>query len=568
MMALVLAAGFGTRLRPYSDHTPKPLFTLNRQPLLDITIRRLIAAGARTIIVNTHHRHRQIEDFLHRQSYAAAVMTRHEPEILGTGGAIRNTSEIWHSQPLLVVNSDIYTDFDFKAFYRFHLDHGQPISLALCDHPAFNSVLVDSSDSIAGFKNPADTAGDDASRIMTFTGIQLLNEKVLAYIPPEGFASSIDAFQAMISDGHRIPAYIPEKLQWSDLGTPDRYQIVAREMMAQQALRQKGDKKKRADIEWQPLPGDGSDRQWYRLRSGKMQLIVADHGIKPTENTCEAEAFVAIGRHLHQKGIPVPQITLADTFAGLVFMEDLGDANLQARVQTALHLSSVHDDYCRLIDLLLSMAFRGGENFDIGWTYQTHRYDRNVILQGECRYFVEAFLNGYLEMTVDYETLAAECRRLADAIMSIQPVGFMHRDFQSRNIMVRKEQFYLIDFQGGRIGPPHYDLASLLIDPYVDLPMTLRETLLTFFAKRLEQRTGITAAEIQKAYRYCALARNLQILGAYGFLTRSKGKPQFSRYIPAAVQSLQQNLACFDNDEFPILTKIANDSIPENLSAH
>lgn len=568
MMALVLAAGFGTRLRPYSDHTPKPLFTLNRQPLLDIMIRRLIAAGARTIIVNTHHHHHQIEDFLHRQSYAAAVMTRHEPDILGTGGAIRNTSEIWHSQPLLVVNSDIYTDFDFQAFYRFHLDQGQPISLALCDHPAFNSVLVDSSDNVVGFKNPADTAGGNASRIMTFTGIQVLNEKVLAYIPPEGFASSIDAFQAMISDGHRIPAYIPEKLQWSDLGTPERYQIVAREMMAQQAMRQKGDKKKRADIEWQPLPGDGSDRQWYRLRSGKTRLIVADHGIKPSENTCEAEAFVAIGRHLHQKGIPVPQITLADTFAGLVFMEDLGDENLQTRVQTAPHLSSVHDDYCRLIDLLLSMAFRGGENFESHWTYQTHRYDRNVILQGECRYFVEAFLNGFLGMTVDYETLAPECHRLADAIMSIQPVGFMHRDFQSRNIMVRKEQFYLIDFQGGRIGPPHYDLAALLIDPYVDLPMTLRETLLTFFAKRLAQRTGTAATEIQKAYQYCALSRNLQILGAYGFLTRRKDKPHFSRYIPAAVQSLQQNLSCFDNDEFPMLSKIANDSIPKYLPAH
>jgi NDP-sugar pyrophosphorylase family protein/tRNA A-37 threonylcarbamoyl transferase component Bud32 len=568
MMALVLAAGFGTRLRPYSDHTPKPLFTLNRQPLLDIMIRRLISAGARTIIVNTHHRHQQIEDFLQRQSYAATVMTRHEPEILGTGGAIRNTSEIWYSQPLVVVNSDIYTDFDFQAFYRFHLGHDQPISMALCDHPAFNSVLVDSSDNVAGFRGSVDSAVAGAPRIMTFTGIQVLDNRVLAYIPPEGFASSIDAFQAMISDGHRIPAYIPEKLQWSDLGTPKRYQIVAREMMAQQALHQTGEKKKRAGIEWQPLPGDGSDRQWYRLRSGKTRLIVADHGIKPSENICEAEAFVAIGRHLHQKGIPVPQITLADTFAGLVFMEDLGDENLQTRVRTARHLSSVHDDYCRLIDLLLSMAFRGGENFDPCWTYQTRRYDRNVILQGECRYFVEAFLNGYLGMTVDYETLAPECRRLADTIMSIQPVGFMHRDFQSRNIMVRKEQFYLIDFQGGRIGPPHYDLAALLIDPYVDLPMALRETLLTFFAGRLEQHTGITAAKSQKAYRYCALARNLQILGAYGFLTRRKGKPQFSRYIPPAVQSLQQNLTRFDNGEFPMLSKIVNDSIPKYLSTH
>lgn len=565
MIALVLAAGFGTRLRPYTDHTPKPLFTLNRQPLLDIMIRRLIAAGARTIIVNTHHRHQQIEAFLTRQSYAATVVTRYEPSILGTGGAIRNTAEIWHSQPLLVVNSDIYTDFDFKAFYRFHRDHGQPLSLALCDHPAFNSVLIDAADNVAGFRGSADTTFDRASRILTFTGIQVLDKTILTYIPPEGFASSIDAFQAMISDGQRIPAYIPEKLQWSDIGTPERYRAMAREIMAPQALRQIEGPENPVPIEWQSLPGDGSDRQWYRLCSDNKRLIVADHGIKPSENTCEAEAFVAIGRHLHQNGVPVPAITLEDTFAGLVFMEDLGDENLQTRVQAAPDLTSVHNDYRRLIEILLSMAFRGGQNFDPSWTYQTRRYDRDVILQGECRYFVEAFLDGYLGMTVGHETLLSEWHRLADTIMSIEPIGFMHRDFQSRNIMVREEQFYLIDFQGGRSGPPHYDLASLLIDPYVDLPIALRETLLIFFAKRLAQHSSITTRKIRKAYRYCALARNLQILGAYGFLTRCKNKPQFARYIPTAVRSLQQNLTHFDNDEFPMLSKIANDAIPEYL---
>ena len=92
---------------------------------------------------------------------------------------------------------------------------------------------------------------------------------ILAYIPPEGFASSIDAFQAMISDGQRIPAYIPEKLQWSDIGTPERYRAMAREIMAPQALRQIEGPENPAPIEWQSLPGDGSDRQWYRLCSDK-----------------------------------------------------------------------------------------------------------------------------------------------------------------------------------------------------------------------------------------------------------------------------------------------------------
>ena len=565
MIALVLAAGHGTRLRPYSAHTPKPLFTLNRQPLLDIMMRRLTTAGARTVIVNTHHHHRQIEAFLQQQSYDASVITRHEPVILGTGGAIRNTADIWRGQPLLVVNSDIYTDLDFRAFYHFYNACNRSVSLALCDDSAFNTVVVDSTDHVTGFTNLSGSQADPAGRRLTFTGVQLIDDRILAFIPAEGFANSIDAYQAMIADGQRIAAYVPDRLQWSDLGTPRRYLAAARDLMAGQALAQMGAAKNAADGQWQRLPGDGSDRQWHRLRAGKCRMIVAAHGIKPTARTCEAEAFVAIGLHLHRQKIPVPQIYLEDTFAGLVFLEDLGSGNLQARVQATPDHSAVENDYRRLIDILLAMALRGGENFDPRWTYQTRRYDRDVILQGECRYFVEAFLNGYLELGVAHETLAPEFRQLAEKIISVRPLGFMHRDFQSRNIMVREGQFYLIDFQGGRIGPPHYDLAALLIDPYVDLPETMRETLLTCFAGRLAQRTGISPAEIETGYRYCALARNLQILGAYGFLTCRKNKPQFARYIPAAMRSLQQNLARHDSDPFPILSRLANETIPTYL---
>jgi len=566
MIALVLAAGFGTRLQPYTDHTPKPLFTLNRRPLLDIMIRRLTAAGADTVIVNTHHHHRQIEAFLHGQHYAANVITRHEPVILGTGGAIRNTADIWHAQPLLVVNSDIETDMDFQALYRFHLDHGLPATLALCHHPAFDSVAVDHQGHVVGFRETTETGGRSASDRMTFTGIQVLTETILPYLPPEGFASSIDAYRAMLADGHRLSAYTPDPLRWSDLGTPERYQTAARDIMTAHVLERIDPNHKSASVEWQPLPGDGSDRRWYRLHLNQTPMIVADHGIKPSADTCEADAFVAIGNHLHRQGLPVPRIYLEDTFAGLVFMEDLGSENLQTRVQASPHLSAIETDYRRLIDILLDMAIAGGQGFNPGWTYQTRRYDRHVILEKECRYFVEAFLKGYLDLTAAYDTLAPECQRLADIIMAIEPLGFMHRDFQSRNIMVRENRFYLIDFQGGRLGPPHYDLASLLIDPYVNLPQALRDALLAYFAEQLQQRTGLSAASTQRAYRYCALARNLQILGAYGFLTRTKGKHQFSRYIPAAVESLQHGLAMFDRDEFPRLTTIANQTIPQTLA--
>ena len=98
MKALILAAGLGTRLRPYTDHTPKPLFSIQGRPLLDIMIFKLIAAGCKAVIINTHHRHAQIESFIAQQTYPIPIQTRYEPDILGTGGAIKNVADFWNHQ--------------------------------------------------------------------------------------------------------------------------------------------------------------------------------------------------------------------------------------------------------------------------------------------------------------------------------------------------------------------------------------------------------------------------------------------------------------------------------------
>ncbi len=122
MKALILAAGFGKRLEPYTHHTPKPLFTISNQPLLDRVIRRLSSAGISAVMVNTHHLHHQIERYLTSHSYPIPVTTRYEPEILGTGGAIKNLSDFWDDEPFMVVNSDIITDIDLKNVFDFHLN--------------------------------------------------------------------------------------------------------------------------------------------------------------------------------------------------------------------------------------------------------------------------------------------------------------------------------------------------------------------------------------------------------------------------------------------------------------
>ncbi len=282
---------------------------------------------------------------------------------------------------------------------------------------------------------------------------------------------------------------------------------------------------------------------------------MVDHGIRQTAVTSEVDSFVHLGRHLYHRGVPVPEIYYYDTFSGLVFLEDLGDVHLQQTVRSK-NSSAIAAIYKSVIDQLIKLSCNGAEKFDRSWTYQTPDYNRELILEKECRYFLEAFLRTYLGLKVRFSDLAQEFSLLADRALENAANGFMHRDMQSRNIMVKGGKYYFIDFQGGRMGPVQYDLASLLIDPYVDLPDALRLKLFDYAAHNLPPELGISPQQFRQGCIYCALTRNLQILGAFGHLSKNKGKTYFENYIPAALKTLEKTLSDEVGREFPELKKI------------
>ena len=108
------------------------------------------------------------------------------------------------------------------------------------------------------------------------------------------------------------------------------------------------------------------------------------------------------------------------------------------------------------------------------------------------------------------------------------------------------------------MGPIQYDLASLLIDPYVDLPQDIRIQLLVYALEKLQKRMELDTEDFKRCYRFCCLTRNLQILGAFGHLTRVKGKMQFEKYIPAAVRTIAHNLKIHQDDKLPMLSALAD----------
>lgn len=548
MKAMILAAGLGTRLLPFTESTPKPMFTISGRPLLDIIIHSLQSAGCKAVIINTHHLYKDIDSFLASQQYAIPVYTLYEPVILGTAGAIKNAVDFWDTQPFIVINSDIITDIDLRKVYDFHLSHNHQATLVLHDCAEFNNVWVDKNDFITGFRDQGKEAKPDHTRKLTFTGIQVLDPEILGLIPDRVFSSSIDVYRKLILSGKKVKAYISKKYYWKDIGTHERYKETVFDKMAPEAFKRAFPGCVCKKIECSKLKGDGSDRKWYRLAAAGRSIVMVDHGIRKEPGISEIDSFVLIGRHLYDKKIAVPRIYLYDTFSGIVFLEDLGDVNLQTIVKANKKILSY---YKSIIKLLIKMSIVGVKEFDRSWTYQTPYYDKEVILENECRYFVDAFLRRYLKLNICCDDFKDEFILLADKALEFSVNGFMHRDFQSRNIMIKDRKPYFIDFQGGRIGPIQYDLASLLIDPYVALPRHVQDQLLDYCFDKLSSYIHIDKKRFCLCYKYCAITRNLQILGAFGYLSRVKGKTYFERFIPAAIESLKYNLSAVEDTQFP-----------------
>jgi hypothetical protein len=165
------------------------------------------------------------------------------------------------------------------------------------------------------------------------------------------------------------------------------------------------------------------------------------------------------------------------------------------------------------------------------------------MLAWESGYFHRAFLHGFLGLDIPDEELRDELDDLARQAAEAPGGYFLYRDFQSRNIMVRKEGLGFLDFQGGRLGPLQYDLASLLLDPYVELDHRVQEELLAYYLGRIGERATIDPQGFQEQYPFIALHRAMQILGAFGFLTTAKGLAFFRPYIPPALHGLRTLLA-------------------------
>jgi aminoglycoside/choline kinase family phosphotransferase len=291
------------------------------------------------------------------------------------------------------------------------------------------------------------------------------------------------------------------------------------------------------------LQGDGSDRKVYRLWAGPETFIAVAHPRGRQGNPSENDSFYLIGQHLLNKGLPAPRIHTYDRRRGFFLLEDFGDRSLESVIRSETTPEAVIPIYRQIIDLLLKIQMEAGPGFETAWCYDTPRFNGFFSWERESRYFLRSYLQDYRGLGPLTGQMEREFRAIAAQVNREKIEGLLYRDFQSRNLMVGPFGFGLIDFQAARLGPPQYDLASLLIDPYVALSPALQESLLAYYLDRLSARLSLDRSAFLENYEYIAFQRNLQILGAFSFLSLRKGKKYFEAYIPAALSGLKRRVA-------------------------
>jgi len=292
----------------------------------------------------------------------------------------------------------------------------------------------------------------------------------------------------------------------------------------------------------------GSGRQIIRLSGGTHSAIGIQHGVRE-----ENVAFLEFTRHFRRHGLPVPEIYVEDLNEGAYLEEDLGDTTLFQHLSKnrvgARIAPEVEDAYRKAISALPRFQIEAGRDLNFKVCYPRESFDRQSIAW-DLNYFKYYFLR-LAGIPFNEQALEDDFSVLTDFLLSADRDYFLYRDFQSRNIMLRGNQPYFLDYQGGRKGALHYDIASLLYDGKADLPPELRQQLLDHYLVTLGSFIKIDRDAFMRHYYAYVYVRIMQALGAYGFRGFFERKSHFLQSVPYALKNLRWLL---HNVELPVAT--------------
>src|SRR5208337_1388662 len=288
----------------------------------------------------------------------------------------------------------------------------------------------------------------------------------------------------------------------------------------------------------QPLQGQlgGSGRNIIRLAGSGHTTVGILYSVRE-----ENLAFLEFSRHFRRHGLPVPEVYAEDLAHGAYLEEDLGDTTLFEFLSANRSGDAIGPEvvaaYRKVVAELPRFQVVAGRDLNYKVCYPRSSFDRQSIAW-DLNYFKYYFLR-LAGIPFNEQALELDFSRLTKLLLAAPHDYFLYRDFQSRNVMLRDGSPWFLDYQGGRKGALHYDIASLLYDGKADLPPALRQQLLDHYLDSLAGYIDLDREAFMEHYYAYVYVRILQALGAYGFRGFYERKAHFLQSVPYALKNLR-----------------------------
>ncbi len=306
-----------------------------------------------------------------------------------------------------------------------------------------------------------------------------------------------------------------------------------------------------------PLAGDASTRRYYRIFKGSQTWVLMEW--EPFLDP-QKFPFISIQKHLLETKIHVPQIIGYDQEKGLFLLEDLGDLTLERRFWEFLKQESILPFYQVTLDHLILLHRRSldpkqknnctayGVRFDVEKLSWELNYTFKNLFTQLCPHQLGE--QGVAQLQTEFTRLATT---LAEA-----PQVLCHRDFHSRNIMIKGDQIYFIDFQDARMGPPQYDLVSLVHDSYVHLSAQSIQSLIEYYLVHFPEALALfkTKKEFMHYFHLQMLQRCFKACGTFAAVLNQRGDQRYLKYLPHTLAKVQQALG--EVPEFKMMKKLVD----------
>ena len=229
MKAMILAAGRGVRLKPFTDNMPKALAEVGGISMLETVIRRLIGAGADSLVINVHHLHHKILAFLAEKEYFGLHIDI-SPEIyfpLESGGGLKKAAcFLDDGKPFFMHNADVFTDLDLAALYAAHLKNGAMATLAVKKRPSERQLLFDGGLNLKGRFQ----AGESPAGLipLAFSGVQVISPAIFEKMTESGVFSITDVYLRLAQEGEKIMGFRDDVCYWQDIGSIEKLESLRR----------------------------------------------------------------------------------------------------------------------------------------------------------------------------------------------------------------------------------------------------------------------------------------------------------------------------------------------------